>query len=110
MVECGLSPQELVEMQTRELQPEDYDMLLKLDEQIAKKTLDQDQVGGYVSRPMTPSKLGATCQVCLEDIELNQVMKILPCGHEFHKSCITKWLTECNTQCPMKCNLETAAE
>ena len=35
-----------------------------------------------------------------------QVMKILPCGHEFHKKCITKWLTECNTTCPMKCKLE----
>ena len=59
-------------------------MLLKLDEQIEKPTLDQEkaclrlknpnldldlnlnltrwQVGAFESRPVTPSKLGSSCQ------------------------------------------------
>jgi len=105
-VACGLSPQQLAELQTRELNPEDYDMLLMLDEQIQKPTLELEKVTGYQSRPVTPSKLGSSCQICLADMELGEVMKILPCGHEFHKECIVKWLTECKDTCPMTCKLK----
>lgn len=105
-VECGLTPAQLAEMQTRELNPEDYDMLLKLDEQIAKPTIDADKVSGYASRPVTPSKLGETCQICQEDLEVGEILKILPCGHEFHKGCIVKWLTECKDTCPLTCKLK----
>ena len=35
-----------------DLSPEDYDMLLALDEQIAKKTVDQSEIDGYESRPV----------------------------------------------------------
>jgi len=105
-VACGLSPHQLAELQSRELNPEDYDMLLMLDEQIAKPTLDQDKVDGYESRPMTPSRLGQTCQVCLADIDVGEISKILPCGHEFHKDCVVKWLTECKDTCPLLCKLK----
>jgi len=104
-VACGLTPQQLAELQSRELNPEDYDMLLMLDEQIAKKTLDQGKIDGYESRPMTPSRLGTTCQVCLADIEVGEIGKLLPCGHEFHKDCVVKWLTECKDTCPLLCKL-----
>jgi len=109
-VACGLTPSQLAELQTRELNPEDYDMLLRLDEQIQKPTVDVDTVGGYESRPVTPSKLGSTCNICLADMELDEVMKVLPCGHEFHKECIVKWLTECKDTCPMTCKLKPDEE
>lgn len=109
-VACGLTPQQLADLSTRELNPEDYDMLLKLDEQIAKPTLDEDKVSGYASRPMTPSRLGQTCQICLADIEVGEIAKILPCGHEFHKGCVVKWLTECKDTCPLLCKLDSKDE
>jgi len=97
---CGLTPQQLVEMQTRDLSPEDYDMLLALDEQIAKKTVDQSEIDGYESRPVTPSLEGSSCSVCMCDFEPDESVKVLPCKHLFHKECIAKWLSECNTSCP----------
>ncbi|XP_060531777.1 E3 ubiquitin-protein ligase goliath-like isoform X2 [Cylas formicarius] len=43
---------------------------------------------------------GECCAVCLEPYKLNDTLRILPCGHEFHKNCIDPWLLEHRT-CPM---------
>ena len=37
------------------------------------------------------------CSVCLD--EFCETVGILPCGHAFHKACITKWLNN-NDSCP----------
>ena len=31
---------------------------------------------------------GATCAVCIENYRVDEVVRILPCKHRFHKSCI----------------------
>ena len=33
-----------------------------------------------------------TCAVCLVDYELKEEVKVLPCAHVFHVSCIDTWL------------------
>lgn len=43
---------------------------------------------------------GATCAVCIENYRVDEVVRILPCKHRFHKSCIDQWLLEKRT-CPM---------
>ncbi|XP_066276944.1 RING finger protein 24-like isoform X2 [Branchiostoma lanceolatum] len=43
-----------------------------------------------------------TCAVCLEDFKLMEEIGLCPCGHAFHRKCISKWLEIRNT-CPM-CN------
>lgn len=49
-----------------------------------------------------------TCMVCLEDFELAQPCKRLPCGHVFHEKCIDEWLRRC-TDCPIcKANVDRA--
>lgn len=40
------------------------------------------------------------CAICIEPYKLCETLRILPCGHEFHKSCIDPWLLEHRT-CPM---------
>ncbi|VVC33751.1 Hypothetical protein CINCED_3A000827 [Cinara cedri] len=40
------------------------------------------------------------CAVCLEPYKPSDVVRILPCRHEFHKSCVDPWLLEHRT-CPM---------
>ena len=33
-----------------------------------------------------------SCVVCLCDFEVQQWLKVMPCLHEFHADCISKWL------------------
>jgi len=41
--------------------------------------------GGFVS-------FQTSCVVCLGDFESRQLLRSLPCKHEFHARCIDKWL------------------
>uniref|UniRef100_A0A3Q4BAM4 RING-type domain-containing protein n=1 Tax=Mola mola TaxID=94237 RepID=A0A3Q4BAM4_MOLML len=40
------------------------------------------------------------CAVCIEGYRANDVVRILPCRHLFHKSCVDPWLLDHRT-CPM---------
>jgi hypothetical protein len=33
-----------------------------------------------------------SCVVCMCDFEARQVIRVLPCSHEFHAKCVDKWL------------------
>ncbi|OIV92928.1 hypothetical protein TanjilG_20590 [Lupinus angustifolius] len=43
----------------------------------------------------------AQCYICLVEYEDGDSMRILPCRHEFHRTCIDKWLTEVHRVCPL---------
>ena len=48
----------------------------------------------------TVKRPGVVCTICMEEIEKGTVCKQIPtCKHEFHKTCISKWLVESST-CP----------
>lgn len=40
------------------------------------------------------------CAVCIEPYKLSDVIRVLPCKHVFHKSCVDPWLLE-QRSCPM---------
>ncbi|XP_066471031.1 E3 ubiquitin-protein ligase RNF130 [Tiliqua scincoides] len=40
------------------------------------------------------------CAVCIESYKQNDVVRILPCKHVFHKTCVDPWLSE-HCTCPM---------
>ncbi|XP_068596329.1 E3 ubiquitin-protein ligase RNF130 [Brachionichthys hirsutus] len=40
------------------------------------------------------------CAVCIEAYQLNDVVRILPCKHVFHRLCVDPWLNE-HCTCPM---------
>jgi Ring finger domain len=40
------------------------------------------------------------CAVCLGDFD-DDSLTVLPCDHKFHTSCITPWLTERQSKCPL---------
>uniref|UniRef100_A0A1A9WAL8 RING-type domain-containing protein n=1 Tax=Glossina brevipalpis TaxID=37001 RepID=A0A1A9WAL8_9MUSC len=42
----------------------------------------------------------SACVVCLCDFTLQQVLRVLPCGHIFHAQCVDRWL-EMRRTCPI---------
>ena len=46
---------------------------------------------------------GQTCNVCFDDFESGDGLRVLPCGHRFHGECVDKWLRSQSLRCPL-CN------
>ncbi|XP_069699848.1 E3 ubiquitin-protein ligase RNF181-like [Periplaneta americana] len=43
---------------------------------------------------------GEKCPVCLKEHEVGETVKVLPCHHAFHSTCILPWLERTNS-CPL---------
>mmetsp|Transcript_52548 Transcript_52548/g.163082 ORF Transcript_52548/g.163082 Transcript_52548/m.163082 type:complete len:248 (+) Transcript_52548:61-804(+) len=40
------------------------------------------------------------CYICLSNFETDELIRKLPCQHEFHAHCIDKWLLDVHRTCP----------
>jgi hypothetical protein len=59
---------------------------------------EEGEVSGIVGQSMPFD----VCGVCLVDFEEgNELRKLIPCGHRFHRECIDRWLLEASTTCPV---------
>jgi hypothetical protein len=47
------------------------------------------------------SELIDKCIICMDNYENEDVLKILPCHHYYHKECIKEWLLKYNHICPI---------
>jgi hypothetical protein len=101
--ETGLTVQSLVDLQNRDLTPEDYELLLQLDKAVKPKTLTLDQLDSFPTSVLQTQDLheGDRCSVCMTEYECGESSKTLPCGHRFHAACIVKWLTTSSINCPL---------
>jgi len=96
----GLTSHQLQDLLTRDLTPEDYDLLLRLDETVAKKTISKETLSKFKTRTVEEES-DLVCMICLDLFEIGQVMKTLPCDHSFHIDCIDKWLSSNSNKCPL---------
>ncbi|KAJ2843879.1 hypothetical protein J3B02_005135 [Coemansia erecta] len=46
------------------------------------------------------------CAICLDEIHIGDVIRILPCPHLFHSECIDRWLLYQSSFCPL-CKRDT---
>lgn len=90
----------LIELQNREITPEDYDLLSQLDCSVKPKTLSKATIDSLQSDNVT-SALDDVCSICIEDYIPGDLRKFLPCGHHFHGHCITTWLSTTSDRCPI---------
>ena len=51
----------------------------------------EGQTGGTAAGPSNEED-ESMCSICLNDYEDDKMCSTLPCGHVFHRACITQWL------------------
>ncbi|KAL7822361.1 hypothetical protein V8C26DRAFT_241532 [Trichoderma gracile] len=52
-----------------------------------------------------PPPENAGCSICTEDFREGEDMRVLPCNHKFHPTCIDPWLVNVSGTCPL-CRLD----
>ena len=97
----------LISLQHREITPDDYEYLSRLDELIKKKTVNDNILKNLTSQLVDKALLTRldgeqeVCGICLDGYVIGQLLKYLPCGHKFHNDCIESWLGNQSTNCPL---------
>ncbi|KAJ8983913.1 hypothetical protein NQ317_006717 [Molorchus minor] len=77
---------------------ENYEALLNLAEQLGEAKprglgkVEIEQLVSYKYNADTHEGDQTSCVVCMCDFEARQMLRVLPCSHEFHAKCIDKWL------------------
>lgn len=103
MLPCGLFQHEVMDILHRDLTPEDFDMLNKLDERLPKRNIAQRSFVESLPQVAASAAGGAECGVCLQAIDPTvsaRIVQLPCCRHAFHLHCISKWLTQCKNTCP----------
>ncbi|KAL5270311.1 hypothetical protein ACHWQZ_G001152 [Mnemiopsis leidyi] len=69
-----------------------------------KKSVPQTPDNASTCSSISSNEDADFCPVCLDLYKPREVIRILPCKHEFHKNCVDPWLFDHRT-CPM-CKLD----
>ncbi|KYQ89969.1 hypothetical protein DLAC_08539 [Tieghemostelium lacteum] len=86
----------------REITPEDYELLCLLDSTVKPKTISQDIIEELPTIRYTEQfSQFPSCMICLFNFESNEDLTKLPCSHIFHINCISSWLANASTKCPI---------
>jgi len=107
----SLSQSHVMNLMSRELVPEDYELLLQLDDDTTYRRRNVADAEVVRLLPLVSHAEAAAfsstqprCTVCLVDFAnggTEDSIKVLPCGHLFHDDCISLWLTHSRNVCPL---------
>ncbi|KAM4708394.1 E3 ubiquitin-protein ligase RNF38 isoform 2-T2 [Discoglossus pictus] len=94
------------ELDVEDGEVENYEALLNLAERLGEAKprgltkADIEQLPSYRFNPNSHQSEQTLCVVCMCDFESRQLLRVLPCNHEFHAKCVDKWL-KANRTCPI---------
>jgi len=93
-----------------DITPEDYELLLQLDNNNARSTLEEKSIDKIpvliIGEEAEEGKIPVGeiqidhCEICLEPWSVGTAVRRLPCDHMFCKDCIDYWLKEVSQKCP----------
>ncbi|GBG85258.1 hypothetical protein CBR_g39824 [Chara braunii] len=69
-----------------------YEQLLELDRNNVRRGLRAKELSRLECRKVEMSDPKMHCQICMSDGCPGEMVTTLPCKHEYHQGCITKWL------------------
>lgn len=98
----GAYMNKIAELQHRDITPEDFELLLMLDESVAPKTVSANFLKSLTIIVVEEARiLGELCSICMEVYQASEKAKCLPCNHMFHVNCIDNWLSNASPNCPL---------
>jgi len=98
----GISLQQLLEICNRDLTPEDYELLLRLDDLVEKKTVKIETLSSLSETTIeSESQCSELCTICMCNYGMGEKIKNLPCKHFFHVDCIVPYLSSYGQSCPV---------
>lgn len=97
-----LTAAQIRELMSRDITPEDYELLLLLDEGVKKAKTFSPDVASALPRAAGAAWVNEECSICLCALEEDEDVRMLPeCGHCFHAPCAQRWLTSSKANCPL---------
>lgn len=103
---AAVAPTISLELDVEDGEVENYEALLNLAERLGEAKprgltkADIEQLPSYRFNPSNHQSDQTLCVVCMCDFESRQLLRVLPCNHEFHAKCVDKWL-KANRTCPI---------
>ncbi|XP_013886182.1 E3 ubiquitin-protein ligase RNF38 isoform X3 [Austrofundulus limnaeus] len=94
----NVAPAISLELDVDDGEVENYEALLNLAERLGEAKprgltkADIEQLPSYRFNPNNHQSEQTLCVVCMCDFESRQLLRVLPCNHEFHAKCVDKWL------------------
>ncbi|KAG8128445.1 hypothetical protein E2320_015278 [Naja naja] len=102
----AVGPTISLDLDVDDVEMENYEALLNLAERLGEAKprgltkADIEHLPSYRFNPESHQSEQTLCVVCFSDFEIRQLLRVLPCNHEFHAKCIDKWL-KANRTCPI---------
>ena len=87
-------------MVDRDFGPEDYERLIRLDDDNLRRGVDEAELAKCTTTFKTTRDARVHCCVCMEDCADGEDGRRLRCSHEFHAACVDRWLRD-NRSCPV---------
>lgn len=97
-----LTAAQIRQLMSRDITPEDYELLLLLDEGVKKAPTISSGAAAGLPRAVGTAWMGEECRICLCALEEGEDVRALPgCGHLFHGPCVQHWLSSSKATCPL---------